>query len=116
VINLESPEGIDAPVRKDQVLGTVEVYYDHELIGRSDLLAISEVERSAAEQVIHQTNSFFHSALWKWILFILIILLIIIAVIYLLRIYRVREARRRRAEKYKRDQVRQKLREELDDQ
>ena len=116
VINLESPDGIDAPVRKDQVLGTVEVYYDHELIGRSDLLAISEVERSAAEQVIHQTNTFFHSSLWKWILFILIFLLIIIAVIYLLRIYRVREARRRRADKYKRDQVRQKLREELDDQ
>ena len=116
VINLENPEGIDAPVRKDQVLGSVEVYYDHELLGSSELLAISEVQRSAAEQVIHQTNSFFHSKAWKWILFSLIFLAMLFAVIYVLRVYRAREDRRRRSGKQKLDQVRQKLREELDDQ
>lgn len=116
VINLDNPEGIDAPVRKDQKLGTVEVYYDHELLGSTDLLAIADIQRSATEQVISQTQSFFHAPFWKWVQYALVLLVIVLIALLVWRIYRIRMARQRRAEQRKREELRRRLREEMEDQ
>ena len=42
-VNYEGP--IEAPIKKDQVLGKLRVVYDEELIGEYDLLASSDVQK-----------------------------------------------------------------------
>ena len=116
VINLDSPDGIDAPVRKDQVLGTVEVYYDHELLGSTELLAISDVQRSAAEQAIRSTKSFFHAPFWRWVLLGLVLLVLAAAVLVVLRIRKSKQKLKQRADKRRREEMRDRLRKGMDDQ
>ena len=54
---------VEAPVAMGQVLGSISVYYDDQLIDTVDLAAISDVERSQL-QVLRQQLQFYWEKPW----------------------------------------------------
>ena len=109
IITLDNPDGIEAPVAKDQKLGTVEVRYDGEVIGKTDLLAIAAIDRSFLKQLGSSLSSFFHSSTWNIILaaigFLALAFVITLVILYL----RARRARKRRRDQKRREQMLSKM-------
>ncbi len=68
---------VDAPIKKGDVLGYAEVYYAEKVIGKVDLVAGNDVEKSDLLVVMRYIKSFFTSSYMK-IIYIVIILAIII--------------------------------------
>lgn len=91
-----SQDSVDAPVEAGQVLGTVTVSYKGQVLGASDLAAITGVARSEITHQAQETKLYVEDNWWKWLVGILIgICVIIIFSFLLLRYYR-RQQRRRK--------------------
>lgn len=64
---------ITAPVKKDDILGSVKFYYDDELVAESDLYASRSVSRNVVKQVLsYALNIWFISALGVLVVIILV--------------------------------------------
>lgn len=109
IIKLDNPEGIDAPVAKDQKLGTVEVRYDGEVIGSTDLLAIAAIERSFMKQLGSQVSAFFHSSAWNIILAVIAFLVFALIITLVILFLRARRSRKRRRDQRRREQMLSKM-------
>lgn len=55
-VTLSSPNGIEAPVEKGEVLGTVTVVYDGTDLGTTDLIAITDIGRSEIKSQVESTK------------------------------------------------------------
>ena len=77
-INLFSNE-VQAPVEEGEVLGTMSLYYEDELYGTLDLVAVTSVERSELLYKKAQFISFFQHTWVKLILAVIVILVVIVA-------------------------------------
>lgn len=105
VITIDSPDGIQAPVAKDQKLGAVQVRYDGEVIGQTDLLAIAAIERSFMKQLGSQISSFFRSSAWNVILAVIGLLLLALLITVVILYLRARRNRKRRNDRRRREQM-----------
>ena len=89
-------DSVDAPVDAGQVLGTVTVSYEGDVIGTSDLAAITGVSRSEITHQAKETQVYVEDNWWKWLVGILIGIAVLIVVgFFVLQYYR-RQQRRRK--------------------
>ncbi len=68
-ITYTSPEGVEAPIEQGQVLGHVTVTYQGHTLGSSDLVAITDIPRSAITAQKEETGSFLAVNWWKILFF-----------------------------------------------
>jgi D-alanyl-D-alanine carboxypeptidase (penicillin-binding protein 5/6) len=85
---------IQAPVAKGQVLGSVTLSHDGKEYGKTDLVAIFDVERSTFLYVLFTIQSFM-TGIWPKIILLCLVLFIILSVVLLLRANRKRKNRYR---------------------
>ena len=87
---------VDAPVEAGQVLGSVTVSYDGEVLGSSQLAAITGIALSEITHQASEAKTYVEDHWWKWLVGILIgIAVVIIVCFFLLQYYR-RQQRRRK--------------------
>jgi len=87
---------VDAPVEAGDVLGTVTVSYHGMILGRSDLAAITSIERSEISHKSDNAKAYVENNWWKWLVGILLVFIgLLIAYIVFLYIYR-RQMRKRK--------------------
>ncbi len=89
-------ESVDAPIKKGDVLGEAEVYYAEKLIGKVDLVAGNNVERSGILAIIRSVKNFFASDYMK----IVYITLAIIVAIFILSCILLNLPKKKRKVKY----------------
>lgn len=58
-------ETVDAPIKKGDVLGKAEIYYAEKLIGKVDLVAGNNIEKSTTLTIIRHIKNFFASEYMK---------------------------------------------------
>ena len=87
---------VDAPVEAGQVLGSVTVSYAGEVLGTSQLAAITGISRSEITHQANETKVYVEDNWWKWLVGILIGIAVLIVVgFFVLQYYR-RQRRRRK--------------------
>ncbi|MBR4116505.1 MAG: serine hydrolase [Clostridia bacterium] len=69
-------ETVDAPIKKGDVLGYSEIYYAEKIIGKVDLVAGNDVEKSFWLSVVRHIENFFTSSYMK-IIYIVIALVVV---------------------------------------
>lgn len=109
-------QSVDAPIFSGDVLGTVTVSYDGEVLGSSDLLAINDVARSDMSAAASETSSYIQQNWWKWVVIVIILAVVAFFVFLLLRqlrLVRERHARMERRRKALEDR-RRRFRDEFD--
>ena len=109
IIKLDNPDGMEAPVAKDQKVGTVEVRYNGEIIGSTDLLAIAAIERSFMKQLGSSISAFFQSSAWNIILAVIAFLALAFVITLIILYLRARRNRKRRRDLRRREQMLSKM-------
>lgn len=89
-------DSVDAPVEAGQVLGEVTVSYEGEVLGSSDLAAITSVARSEISRQANESAEYVAANWWKWLLGILIAIAVIIIICLILLQYYRRQQRKRK--------------------
>ena len=95
-VELDSPDGVDAPVSAGDKLGSVKVTYDGTELGSADLVAIADVPRSEFSYLRTQVKNFFLSY-WYVLLLGLLGLLVLLYVLVYVSAQRRRKRRRAKA-------------------
>lgn len=111
------PSGVsvDAPVFSGDVLGSVRVYYDGELLGTTELLAINDVARSDLSAAASETGSYIQQNWWKWVVIVIVLAIAACGVLLLLaQLRRARERQARMARRRKALESRRRFRDEFD--
>lgn len=101
-IQLTSPNGVEAPVSKGQVLGTITVSYQGRELGTTNLVAITDTARSEIVAQASSAKNFL--ADYFWILLIVLVVLVIVLYLVIGNIKRAQRRKRRRMEREKRRQ------------
>jgi D-alanyl-D-alanine carboxypeptidase (penicillin-binding protein 5/6) len=99
-VTLKYPDGVEAPVKKGQVLGSVTVSYEGRTLGTVDLAAITDVARSEIVATATTAKSFFGNNWWK----LLIALAVILLGVYLIAVSVGRSRRRKRRQQQRQHQ------------
>lgn len=95
VVKTHLPEkGIDAPVKKGDVIGTADIIYAEQVIGTVNLVAGNDVESSGLLTAFRYIKNFFSSIYMKALLMI-IVLLILLFIIWCIRLNYARLKKRR---------------------
>ncbi len=89
-------DSIDAPVEAGQVVGSITVSYQGEILGTSDLATITAVSRSEVSHKANQSSTYVAQNWWKWLVGVLIGIAVIIVACYFLMRYYDRQQRRRK--------------------
>ena len=89
-------ESVDAPVEAGQILGSVTVSYEGEVIGSCKLAAITGVSRSEISHQAKETQVYVKDNWWKWLVGILIGIAVLIVVGFFALEYYRRQQRRRK--------------------
>lgn len=109
-------DAIDAPVSAGDVLGIVNVYYDEELLGTTNLTAINDVARSELSAAASQTGSYIQRSWWRWVVIAIVIAIAAFIVLLILAALRRKaELRRRVAARRREIEKRRRLREQFTD-
>ncbi len=74
-------ESVDAPIKKGDILGQAEIYYAEKLIGKVDLVAGNNVEKSTVLAIIRSIKNFFASDYMKIVYFVLAAIVVIFIII-----------------------------------
>ena len=101
-ITLLHEDGVEAPISKGQVLGSVTVSYQGRTLGTVDLIAITDTARSELAAHAASTKSFFAANWWKLLLGLVVLLILFYFVI--VSINRTRRRRRRQQQRMRRRQ------------
>lgn len=88
-------DSVDAPVEAGQVLGTVTVSYEGEVLGSSKLAAITSVSRSEITRQASEAAAYVAENWWRWLVGILLTIAVVIIICLILLQYRRRQQRRR---------------------
>lgn len=89
-------DSVDAPVEAGQVLGEVTVSYKGEILGSSELAAITTVARSEVSRKANDSAKYVAANWWKWLLGILLTIAVIIIICLILLQYYRRQQRKRK--------------------
>ena len=84
---------VEAPVRAGDVLGTVSISYNGEVLDTTDLLAIADVARSEISAAADNTGTYIQQNWWKWV--VIVIVLVVAAFFVLLIALQMRRRRQR---------------------
>lgn len=84
---------VEAPVRAGDVLGTVSISYNGEVLGTTELLAIADVARSEISAAADNTGTYIQRNWWKWV--VIVIILVVAAFFVLLIALQMRRRRQR---------------------
>ncbi|MBQ6153382.1 MAG: D-alanyl-D-alanine carboxypeptidase [Ruminococcus sp.] len=87
-------ENIEAPVKQGDILGSVEVYLDGELIDTKDVIAADSVERDEFKYTFHQIKEFFKTHVV--LVIILGVVLIVVIIIIIAAVNSAKKAKKRR--------------------
>ena len=98
--HLTSPDGVEAPIAKGDILGTVTVSYQGTLLGEANLVAITDTARSELVAQAASTKSFLASYWWVLIVGVLVVLIIL----YVVAVSVNRSRRRKRMQQRRRCQ------------
>lgn len=110
-----SAQSVDAPVCSGDVLGSVSVRYDGELLGTTDLLAINDVARSDMSAAASETGSYIQQNWWKWVVTVIVLAIAGFGVwLVVLRFRRARERQARMERRRKALDERRRFRDEFD--
>ena len=91
-------ESVEAPVKKGDVLGEAEIYYAEKVIGKVDLVAGADVEKSKLLSIMQHVKNFFVSKYMKIVY--LVICLIIVAFILWCIVLNLGKKKKRRKVRY----------------
>ena len=89
-------ETVDAPIKKGDVLGQAEIYYAEKEIGKVDLVAGNDVEKSELLAITRAFKNFFTSSYMK----IVYVVLIIAVLIFIFLCFYLNSGRKKRKVKY----------------
>ncbi len=89
-------ESVDAPVEAGQVLGEVTVSYEGEILGSSELAAITSVARSEISRKANDSAKYVAANWWKWLVGILLAIAVIIIICLIMLQYYRRQQRKRK--------------------
>ena len=92
-------KSVKAPVKKGQVLGTADIVYANNVIGKIDLVSREDIERSIILTAFDGIKSFFTSKYMK-VVYVILLLLVILFFLRVWRLNRKRRAKSRRKIKY----------------
>lgn len=73
---VDLPEYVSAPIEKDEVFGTITVYYDGELVGEANVISVEQIERDETNYLMHRFIGFVVNNI-IWIVIVLVILTVI---------------------------------------
>ncbi|MCH5191651.1 MAG: D-alanyl-D-alanine carboxypeptidase [Oscillospiraceae bacterium] len=93
-IESETPQTVNAPVQKGDILGKAEVLYGEEVVATVDLAAAESVSRSFTLWVFSGIKTVFSSPIFL-ILFALVVLMIVIYILLIIRKNRIKAKRRK---------------------
>ena len=93
---VSTPESIEAPVVKGQVLGSVTVSYNDKIYGTVDLVAITGIEKSGFMEYSRNVLDAFGSIWMKIFVFITIALILFYILVIILKNWRPKGAQRKR--------------------
>ena len=102
-VTLTYPDGVEAPIEKGQILGTVTVSYEDQTLGTVDLAAITDVARSEIVASATTAKSFLSENWWKLILAAVVVLI----GLYLIAVSVNRSRRRKRRQQQRMRQQQQ---------
>lgn len=92
---VDLPEYLRAPVEKDEVVGSVSVFYDGEKVGTTNIVSSVTVERDQTNYLMHRMIGFVvNNIIWLSVLFAIIVAVVVMGV-YNRRQRKKRQARRR---------------------
>lgn len=113
-----SAESVDAPVEAGQVLGSVTVSYNGEVLGTCELAAITGISRSEITHQATQTRDYVEDNWWKWLVGILVGIAVAIVIgFFVLQYYRRQQRRRKVAARRRALELQRRKREwHLDDE
>lgn len=78
---VELPDYVRAPVELNEVIGTVSVYYDEELIGTTNLISNEAFERDQSNYLMHRMIGFVvNNIIWLTIVFAAVVAFVIISI------------------------------------
>lgn len=90
----EIPESVDAPVEKGDVIGTVKLKLNDEIIGECELVASASVSKNFIYGVWDAITGFF-GTIWAKLILAVIILLIVLYIVFAILYNRKKKKRRR---------------------
>lgn len=93
---------VDAPVYEGDVLGTATVSYGGEVLGKTDLVAITDVARSEISSAAAGTGEYIQQNWWKWVVLAIVLIIAAIALLFVFVQLRKRRIRLLRMEKRRR--------------
>lgn len=73
---VDLPEYVSAPIEKDEVFGTITLYYDGELVGEANVISVEQIERDETNYLMHRFIGFVVNNI-IWIVIVLVILTVI---------------------------------------
>ncbi len=78
---VDLPEYVSAPIAMDEVLGTISVYYNNELVGTTNLVSKEEIERDQTNYLMHRFIGFVvNNIIWLSIVFIIVVAFVVIKI------------------------------------
>ena len=89
-------------MRAGDVLGSVSISYDGELLGTTNLLAIADVARSEISAAASNTGTYIQQNWWKWIVIVIVALVVMCLALFLALQVRKRRERLLRLERRRR--------------
>lgn len=91
----ELPPYIDAPVEKGEVFGTITVYYDGDLVGKTNVVAAKDIERDQTNYLAHRFVGFVvNNIIW-------IVIVLVLLIIFLCMYISSRKRKKRRQSRYR---------------
>lgn len=101
---VNAPDTLQAPVKSDEVVGTVTVYYKDDKTGRQELATVNLLPAESIDSSVLQTVSDTFGKILKsyWFLFVIgIIVLVVIIYIIAAKIHRYRKKKKREVKRYR---------------
>ncbi len=79
--NVDLPEYVSAPIEMDEVLGTISVYYNNELVGTTNLISKEEIKRDQSNYLMHRFIGFVvNNVIWLTIVFIIVVVFVVVKI------------------------------------
>ena len=78
---VDLPEYVSAPIEMDEVLGTISVYYNNELVGTTNLVSKEEIKRDQTNYLMHRFIGFVvNNIIWLTIVFIIVVAFVVVKI------------------------------------
>ena len=77
---VDLPDYVSAPIEKNQVFGSVSVYYDSQLVGTSNIISLEDIERDQSNYLMHRFIGFVVNNI-IWIVVVLCVLIIFVCML-----------------------------------